>query len=59
MVALVIEYWPWLVAYPFVGAAICGLCMDRPSNGQFLLCVFIWPLVVALMIGAFLKGLFS
>jgi hypothetical protein len=58
MIALIAEYWPWIVAYPFVGAFLFGF--DPSARGLLAMAVYflLWPFMLVTLLGFLVRGIF-
>lgn len=43
-------YW-WLCGWIIAGACVARLCDFRQKDGEYYVCLVVWPLVVLLLIG--------
>lgn len=59
MTDFIAAYWPWIVAYPFVGAFLFGFSPDARGFGEMALFVSAWPLIVAMWLGRFIGDFFQ
>ncbi|RYG88581.1 MAG: hypothetical protein EON59_04030 [Alphaproteobacteria bacterium] len=58
MTQFIAAYWPWLVAYPFVGAFLFGFAPNATSFKEMAMFVIAWPLIVVMWFGMFFGSIF-